>query len=1039
MGTKKSPGGHEPPTDDRNDGAGRAMAAGSADSGMHGRAMHAGSGMSGPPPTRAAASPAVDGIGPATSDGPATPDVPRRRCATMDVHRQLLNESDAYREARDAIEIATMVAWRPDAERFPGVAQIPVVVHVVYNTAAAEHLRRPDHQPDRRAEPRLPGDQPRRLDRARRRSAALVADTRIEFFLATHRPGRQPDDGHHPHARPRWRFFDADDKVKSRRDRRRRRLAGRPVPQHVGLPAARRAARLRPVPGRPGRDRRRGHHAQRRSAPTARPRRRSTSAARRPTRSVTTSTCSTSGATTAPAAAGPTRSPTRRTRAGGNIGVPTFPHVSCNNGPNGDLFVQLHGLRRRPGHGDVHPRPGGPDGGLPGRRPARSLAQVRRRPGAGRAGGRRGAPTGSTPSSSAPTARCTTSGGTASAWGPSVTGYEYMGGICMSAPEVASWGPNRLDAFVLGTDRALYHKWWDGVAWGPSVTGYEYLGGVCMSPPRVAAWGPNRLDVFVLGTDSALYHKWWDGSPGGRRSPATSTWAASASSPPEVVVVGPEPARRVRARHRQARCTTSGGTASSWGPSVTGYEYLGGVCASPPTVVAWGPNRLDVFVARHRPRALPQVVGRLVLGTVGHRLGVHGRGLHQRARGRRLVGPEPARRLRARHRPRRCTTSGGTARRGDRRSPDYEYMGGDHAPASRASWRGGRTGSTCSSPAPTARSTTSGGTARRGDRRSPATSTWAASSATSGPARTTGSRPAPADGPCAAAGVRVMAAAGAAAADRADRAAMSSQEARRRGRPSGCRAVDALLRGGPRRASPSTGPPDYDFPPARGRDGDRVRAPTARFVEWAIGRGDAPAGPARAVAARRPGRLHVTSDSGERDLGVVSLAADRLELTTGRVIMTATGCVGRRWPPTGHRVGRRAGRRPVRSRARRQRHRLASGDEAADRIGRPGPRRPRRADARDAGRPVVPGRAPATSRVLVDHGRHLVVDAAVQSPLTRPTTALLAGRARCRLAPSWSDRVDRLRRPGGPGRRRSCWPQLSPAAFAGRPRRGSPG
>jgi hypothetical protein len=32
--------------------------------------------------------------------------------------------------------------------------------------------------------------------------------------------------------------------------------------------------------------------------------------------------------------------------------------------------------------------------------------------------------------------------------------------------------------FVVGTDGGLYHKWWDGTAWGPSITGYEALGGV---------------------------------------------------------------------------------------------------------------------------------------------------------------------------------------------------------------------------------------------------------------------------------------------------------------------------------------------------------------------------------------------------------------------------------------------------------------------------------------------------------------------------------------------------------------------------------
>ena len=83
---------------------------------------------------------------------------------------------------------------------------------------------------------------------------------------------------------------------------------------------------------------------------------------------------------------------------------------------------------------------------------------------------------------------------------------------------------------MIGTDCALYHKWWDGSAWGPSVTGYERMGGVCTVEPRVTAWGPNRLDVFVTGTDSALYHKWWNGS--------------------------------------------------AWGPSVTGYERMGGVISS---------------------------------------------------------------------------------------------------------------------------------------------------------------------------------------------------------------------------------------------------------------------------------------------------------------------------------------------------------------------------------------------------------------------------------------------------------------------------
>jgi serine protease AprX len=102
-----------------------------------------------------------------------------------------------------------------------------------------------------------------------------------------------------------------------------------------------------------------------------------------------------------------------------------------------------------------------------------------------------------------------------------------MGGTLLGSPTVVSWGPNRLDIFVVGTNRALYHKWFDGSNWGPSLTGYEFMGGTIVGQPRVVAWGPNRLDVFVVGTNRALYHKWWNGA--------------------------------------------------SWGPSLTGYEAMGGI------------------------------------------------------------------------------------------------------------------------------------------------------------------------------------------------------------------------------------------------------------------------------------------------------------------------------------------------------------------------------------------------------------------------------------------------------------------------------
>jgi hypothetical protein len=161
-------------------------------------------------------------------------------------------------------------------------------------------------------------------------------------------------------------------------------------------------------------------------------------------------------------------------------------------------------------------------------------------------------------------------------------GYESLGGVLSSQARVVAWAPNRLDIFVVGTDSALWHRWWDGNAWG----GWESLGGVLASPPEVVSWNTNRLDVFALGTDHALWHRWWDGNSWGGweslggilSSPVTAvSWAPNRL---DVFGLGTDSALW----HRWW-------DGSSWG----GWESLGGILTSPPKAVAWGPNRLDVF------------------------------------------------------------------------------------------------------------------------------------------------------------------------------------------------------------------------------------------------------------------------------------------------------------------------------------------------------------------------------------------------------------------------------------------------------------
>ncbi len=164
------------------------------------------------------------------------------------------------------------------------------------------------------------------------------------------------------------------------------------------------------------------------------------------------------------------------------------------------------------------------------------------------------------------------------AWGA----WESLGGVCTSPPAVVAWGPNRLDAFVKGTDNALWHKWWNGAAWG----GFESLGGNITSPPTVVSWGPNRLDVFAKGDDNAMWHRWWNGAAWGGWESLGGNITSNISA--------------VAWAENRLDCFALGDDNALWhkwwdGAAWHGWESLGGNLTSPPCAVSWGPNRLDIF------------------------------------------------------------------------------------------------------------------------------------------------------------------------------------------------------------------------------------------------------------------------------------------------------------------------------------------------------------------------------------------------------------------------------------------------------------
>ena len=518
-----------------------------------------------------------------------------RTCATMDVHRRLLSEDPSYASVRADIEnLAGLYEGDASIAGRSGVTHIPVVVHVVWNTAAQNisdaqiasqidvlnrDFRHANTDVGSTPAPFLP----------------LTADARVEFALATRDPHGAATRGIE-RRQTTVASFGADDAVKSQATGG---MNAWPADTYLNIWVCQLGGGLLGYAQFPG-------------GPAA-------------TDGVVIlqSAFGTTGTAAPPFHLGRTATheighwlnlnhiwgddgtgcsgtdnvADTPNQGGPNTGQPSFPHVSCNNGPNGDMFMNYMDYVDDPAMfmfttGQVARMQACLDG------PRASI-------GTGTAGG-------ATPrQSSSPVVAWGANRldvfvlGTdralyhkawnGTAWAPSLTGYEGQGGIATSAPQVVSWAPNRLDVFVTGTDSGLFHKWWNGSAWGPSLTGYEAMGGLCVGDPRAVAWGPNRLDVFVVGTDRALYHKWWNGSAWGPSLTGYEAMGGLCLGQPEAVAWGPNRLDIfvIGTDHALYHKWWNG---VAWGPSLTGYERLGGICTSSPKAVAWGPNRLDVFV-----------------------------------------------------------------------------------------------------------------------------------------------------------------------------------------------------------------------------------------------------------------------------------------------------------------------------------------------------------------------------------------------------------------------------------------------------------
>jgi hypothetical protein len=128
-------------------------------------------------------------------------------------------------------------------------------------------------------------------------------------------------------------------------------------------------------------------------------------------------------------------------------------------------------------------------------------------------------------------------------WSP-ITNWDNLGGHAVGTAIASSWGSQRFDVTVIGADDgAVYHKAWDPTStWQPAgMSGpWDRLAGRAFGMPTVpsfsltGSWGPNRYDVFVTGSDDgAVYHKFWTPTLGGWVPGLnTDNWDRQASPPP---------------------------------------------------------------------------------------------------------------------------------------------------------------------------------------------------------------------------------------------------------------------------------------------------------------------------------------------------------------------------------------------------------------------------------------------------------------------------------------------------------------------------
>ena len=173
--------------------------------------------------------------------------------------------------------------------------------------------------------------------------------------------------------------------------------------------------------------------------------------------------------------------------------------------------------------------------------------------------------------------------------------------LSAAAFSVVAWSADRLDVFKLGRFNNLLQRSWSVDTWQSNWTD---RGGEFTSPVASCSWDEGRLDIFGRGGGNRAYHLAYDSAWGvwqdSYDSPGRSTSVFSSAL--SVVAWGPD-RLDVFGIGTDSQLYHQAWNGNSW---LADWENIEGGpdLSSDPVAVSWGPQRLDIFAVVANDRSL---------------------------------------------------------------------------------------------------------------------------------------------------------------------------------------------------------------------------------------------------------------------------------------------------------------------------------------------------------------------------------------------------------------------------------------------------